>query len=186
MCGIFGILDEKISDKELNILASHARQRGRDSSGLIFIENEEYKVARADQDIKKLLKRNNRNFTKVIAGHSRLITNSMSENQPVVRDGMILIHNGIIVNHEEIWSEISLNREGEIDSEVILAVAAEHIQSGYSFDSVGKAIMDKCIGTMSCAILNQILVRLFFSQIMEVSILGKLEIKFYLHLRNLH
>ena len=47
----------------------------------------------------------------LILGHSRLQTNGQSEintnNQPVVKDGAIGIHNGIIVNDDKLWKSIS-------------------------------------------------------------------------------
>jgi glucosamine 6-phosphate synthetase-like amidotransferase/phosphosugar isomerase protein len=41
-------------------------------------------------------------------GHSRLVTNgsqtNADNNQPVVKDGVIGVHNGIIVNEAELWA----------------------------------------------------------------------------------
>ena len=52
MCGIFGILsDDQISTLHLHELAQHARQRGRDSSGILYTEGSSYQVSRADYDI---------------------------------------------------------------------------------------------------------------------------------------
>ena len=57
MCGIFGVItNDKVSKQKLKILVNHSKQRGKDSSGLIFFENDTYKVNRADYDIDKLLK----------------------------------------------------------------------------------------------------------------------------------
>ena len=47
---------------------------------------------------------------KLCDGPSRLITNGLSDNQPVVRDG-VLIHNGIVVNDDQVWSNISQTRQ---------------------------------------------------------------------------
>ena len=56
MCGIFGIISQTSIDKEnLNYLVNHSRQRGRDSSGLIYLKRKSYHVYRADYDVKKLL-----------------------------------------------------------------------------------------------------------------------------------
>ena len=44
----------------------------------------------------------------LVLGHSRLQTNGQSEintnNQPVVKDGAVGIHNGIIVNDNDLWN----------------------------------------------------------------------------------
>ena len=57
MCGIFGVIGTATVDmKDLETLALHARQRGRDSSGLVYHANGKYWVERADYDIFRLLK----------------------------------------------------------------------------------------------------------------------------------
>ncbi|MBK8458550.1 MAG: hypothetical protein IPL47_16690 [Phyllobacteriaceae bacterium] len=47
-------------------------------------------------------------------GHARLVTNGLqgidANNQPVRRDGVVLIHNGIVVNVDDIWAD--LGKEG--------------------------------------------------------------------------
>ena len=56
MCGIFGfIAKEKVNKNSLMTLVLHARQRGRDSSGLIYKDHSGYQVKRADYDIKRLI-----------------------------------------------------------------------------------------------------------------------------------
>jgi glucosamine 6-phosphate synthetase-like amidotransferase/phosphosugar isomerase protein len=56
MCGIFGaISNSEVNKKHLKILVNHSKQRGKDSSGLIYIENDTFKINRADYDIDKLL-----------------------------------------------------------------------------------------------------------------------------------
>ena len=45
MCGIFGVIAQSvINQQELKKLVLHARQRGRDSSGFIYLENDRYQV----------------------------------------------------------------------------------------------------------------------------------------------
>ena len=41
MCGIFGIISQDVVSKEkLDILVDHSRQRGKDSSGLIYFKDD--------------------------------------------------------------------------------------------------------------------------------------------------
>ena len=116
MCGIFGIISqEKIDTKSLKFLAKHSRQRGRDSSGLITHDSEGYKTFKADFDINKLLEKVSLKKVSLCLGHSRLITNGLTDNQPVMRDDVVAIHNGIIVNDEHIWNEINIDRKYQID-----------------------------------------------------------------------
>ncbi len=130
MCGIFGVISKSSVDfNKLEQLAKHARQRGRDSSGLLCLDDGNYTAYRADYDIIKLIKRVKSDRFSTVLGHSRLITNGLSDNQPVVRDGIAVLHNGIIVNDDEIWAKLKSKRRGSVDSEVIAAIAAEHISA---------------------------------------------------------
>jgi glucosamine--fructose-6-phosphate aminotransferase (isomerizing) len=153
MCGIFGIISTKNSNRDhLTKLAEHARQRGRDSSGLMYLENASYKITRADYDIKSLLNKHSSINSSFVMGHSRLITNGLADNQPVVRDGLSLIHNGIIVNEAEVWAQVDVKREFEIDSEAILGVALHHLNRGGKPEQLPQQIFNMCRGTISAAL----------------------------------
>src|SRR5688572_23089748 len=103
MCGIFGIISKDVIKKsDLKELVKHSQQRGKDSSGLIFLKNNQYQIYRADYSIDKLLDKIKPYESKIVLGHSRLITNGLSDNQPGVRDDVFVIHNGIVVNDEEV------------------------------------------------------------------------------------
>lgn len=153
MCGIFGIIsDEAWPESDLRTLARFAEQRGRDSSGLIFSSDSRYKVCKADYAISKLVREERPFGTKLVMGHSRLITNGLGDNQPVTKNGFCVLHNGIIVNHESLWDQVDEERELEIDSEIILALAAQYLRSGGNIDGLAKAILAKCKGVVACAL----------------------------------
>jgi glucosamine--fructose-6-phosphate aminotransferase (isomerizing) len=153
MCGIFGIISTKnINRDHLTKLAEHARQRGRDSSGLMYMESTSYKIRRADYDIKRLLSKHSSLHSNFVMGHSRLITNGLSDNQPVVRDGMAVIHNGIIVNEQYVWDNVDVKRMFEIDSETILGVALNHLNKGGAVNDLAKQVLGLCEGTISAAL----------------------------------
>ncbi len=154
MCGIFGfIAREKVNKESLMTLALHARQRGRDSSGLIYADRSGYQVNRADYDVKKLISQVKPFDSAFVFGHSRLITNGLSDNQPVVRGGICVIHNGIIVNDAEVWNHIKPVRTLEIDSEVIAAITEQHLEeSGDDLDGLAKRVLELCVGVIACAI----------------------------------
>jgi glucosamine--fructose-6-phosphate aminotransferase (isomerizing) len=153
MCGIFGIVSgENINTSHLHDLALHARQRGRDSSGLFYVDVTSYQVKRADYDIKKLINTHSSLRTSFIMGHSRLITNGLLDNQPVVRDGLVLIHNGIIVNDERVWQELPVVRQFEIDSEVILGLTLQHFKEDGDTAGLSQKILAICKGTISAAL----------------------------------
>ena len=153
MCGIFGISSkDKINKSELLQLAKLAQQRGKDSSGLIQFKKENYKIYRSDNSIMELAKEINLSDSKILLGHSRLITNGHSDNQPVVKENVYVLHNGIIVNCEELWAELSSTRENMIDTEILAALTIDHINNGKSIDTLASYILKKCKGVVSCAI----------------------------------
>lgn len=153
MCGIFGIVSNAAKNPDaLPMLAHHAEQRGRDSSGLVVARGANYEVQRADFEIRKLLKKITIGDTQLVMGHSRLITNGLADNQPVVRDGIIVIHNGIVVNFDAIWPKLNKTRELQVDSEVIAAIAADHLDAGGAVEEIGAKVLEECRGTVSCAL----------------------------------
>ena len=153
MCGIFGIISaDEIKKSSVKLLASHARQRGRDSSGLVFSQGGAYQVNRADFDIDTLLSKVKPYSSSFILGHSRLITNGLGDNQPVVRGDIIVIHNGIIVNDDEVWRSLDSDRLFKIDSEVIAAITEQHLKAGHDLASLSNAVLGRCKGTISTAV----------------------------------
>lgn len=156
MCGIFGIISQDVvNKKELKLLVDHSQQRGKDSSGLIFLKNNQYQISRADYSIDKLLAKIKPYASPIVLGHSRLITNGLSDNQPVVRDDIFALHNGIIVNDDEIWKDLTAERKFRIDSEAITGITLDHFTKGLPVEALPDAIMAKCKGIVSCALLLQ-------------------------------
>lgn len=156
MCGIFGVITrEVINKKDLKLLTKHAQQRGKDSSGLIFLKDDQYQIYRADYNIDKLLNKIKPYHSSIVLGHSRLITNGLADNQPVVRDDVFVLHNGIIVNDEEIWKSLKVERNYQIDSEVLAGITLEHLKNGLPLNDLAGVIMKQCIGVVSCAIVIQ-------------------------------
>ena len=153
MCGIFGIISSSMWKKaDLRLLATHARQRGRDSSGLVFHQRDQYRVKRADHDILRLLDNTDVGPSGVVMGHSRLITNGLSDNQPVLRDRVCVLHNGIIVNYEEVWETINKTRTLQIDTEIIAALAATAVERDGHAENVAATVLDACKGVATCAV----------------------------------
>ena len=153
MCGIFGqVAKERVNKEKLNKLVKHSEQRGVDSSGLIYYEDVKYKIERADYNIEKLLNRVKPYSSAIVLGHSRLITNGLGDNQPVVYDDVCAIHNGIIVNEKEVWRNIGLERKLQIDSEAIVAIASEHLQNGGKVSELSNKVLSLCRGVVACAL----------------------------------
>lgn len=154
MCGIFGVVSSSpVLKDELNVLVKHSQQRGRDSSGLVTFTDHAYQVYRADYPITRLLKEVRPQASHLVLGHSRLITNGLADNQPVVRDGVAVLHNGIVVNDEAIWAEIGKTRAQQIDTEVIAAIAAVHLEAGGELAQLPARILGLCRGVVACALI---------------------------------
>lgn len=154
MCGIFGIIsNQPVSRQDLDSLAMHAEQRGRDSSGLLVLSADGlYTINRADYRLPRLLREVGPYASHVVMGHSRLITNGLSDNQPVIYEDVAVLHNGIIVNHEAVWEKVGRPRKLEIDTEVIAAIAAEHVANGEALDDLPTRVFDLCRGVVACAV----------------------------------
>lgn len=93
-----------------------------------------------------------------IIAHARLVTNGSQENnnnnQPVVKNGLVAVHNGIITNVEDLWiKHPQLKRSYEVDTEVFLALIKYYIESGTSLVDAVQLAYAESEGTASTAIL---------------------------------
>lgn len=153
MCGIFGFVGESgLAKDDIGVLVHHAEQRGRDSSGLMVHGAGGYALYRADFAITKLLKRTDVASSRVFFGHSRLITNGFADNQPVVRDDVYVVHNGIVVNDDDVWKTLPLERRQAIDTEVIAAVVAHRLAEGDDVEAAVAEVLSQCKGVVACVI----------------------------------
>ena len=159
MCGIIGIISKnKISKKDLFEISKDAERRGIDSSGVLFNKNKELFLYRSNKKLTKLINLNELQDTNFVLGHCRLVTNSFNDNQPVQRESIYVIHNGIIVNHSSIWEKINLKPNLKIDTEIIAGIAEKEltinidIQNKVKFENIFKKIEKTIKGTVSCAI----------------------------------
>ena len=125
MCGIFGIIGQSDSIKKITHLVKNAEIRGKDSSGAVIVRDSNCVIYKAEATATKLFRSIPYQKARLILGHSRLITNDFSENQPVHRDNVITLHNGIVVNHDALWAKHNLIRNTQLDSEIIPALFAK-------------------------------------------------------------
>lgn len=163
--------------KSLSTLAHLSESRGKDSSGLVFRDGleRELKVFKGAVPISYLLKRKEvteqighmvsvsscdraeeRKRTFAVMGHSRLVTNGSQlneeNNQPVVKDGVIGIHNGIIVNENDLWlHHLGIQRTCEIDTEVMLALIRKYLRGGCGVATAVSKTVGEIFGTVAAA-----------------------------------
>ena len=91
-----------------------------------------------------------------VMGHSRLVTNGSQlnelNNQPVVKAGIIGIHNGIIVNENELWSRHpEIQRTSEIDTEVMLALVRKYLREDWDVATAVSKTVNEIFGTVAAA-----------------------------------
>lgn len=161
--------------KSLGLLSE---ARGKDSSGLVFRDDagSALRVFKGAIPISDLLSRpeiadairtqaghvssDAATPARIFAamGHARLVTNGThvndDNNQPVVKDGVVAIHNGIIVNADELWARTpGIQRTCDIDTEVVLAMVAQRLRAGEETTGAVAASLSSVVGTASMAFL---------------------------------
>jgi glutamine---fructose-6-phosphate transaminase (isomerizing) len=154
MCGIFGIIaaqdlpiDYTFVQKILKKLFQLSESRGKESSGIAVhdFKNNKIWITKDQIPASKLI--NSRSYSDfldksiahnfnciklnnplAVIAHSRLVTNGTQQNnnnnQPVIKDGTVVIHNGIITNVDKLWDKYKdqLTRQSEVDTEVLAAL----------------------------------------------------------------
>lgn len=179
MCGIYGIIVREkttvsahfIRDS-LEFIAKASIARGKDSSGIVFknTQSQEIHCVKGDIAVNKLLKTREyrQNLTRSLSsyssgfafqamGHARLVTNGSQlrphNNQPVVKDGVIGIHNGIIVNVDKLWLvHPHLVRKYEIDTEILLSMIKDGLNKSDSHKVAVSKAVQASEGTVSAAV----------------------------------
>ncbi|RJQ25500.1 hypothetical protein C4565_08240 [Candidatus Parcubacteria bacterium] len=156
MCGIFGFISSGLQQHKpqlwntlLKRLCLLSESRGKEASGLVVISHDAIYVLKQPVRLRQLLKMSE--FDEIsdhlsravvsgkpflVMGHARMVTNGRAEthenNQPVVRDDMVCIHNGIIVNEADLWKSFpNLTRHYEVDTEIMLALSAHFQKQKY-------------------------------------------------------
>jgi len=182
MCGIFGVIIKKEAaystskiDEILKKIALYSESRGKDSSGLAVMNfpGSKVDVTKGDIRVKHLLTQHQTKTAVKNAlddykqkgdpfcafGHARLVTNGSQlnyfNNQPVIKSNVILIHNGIIINNEEVWKQRpEFTREYEIDTEIINELVAEAYLNRSNLAESLRKELSLLEGTFSIASLN--------------------------------
>jgi glutamine---fructose-6-phosphate transaminase (isomerizing) len=181
MCGIFGLI-QRDPDPETTRLFRDlfllSESRGREASGAAVLRRGRMEVSRTPSPASVFVK--SRAFAEAVPGflgpepgpfvgfgHARLVTNGVEHfdrnNQPVVRDGIVAVHNGIIVNERELWRAIGEEtRKSDLDSELIPAIlgrAAGEGGMGAAFGSLYRGIR----GTANVAVFSARFENLFLA-----------------------
>jgi len=183
MCGIFGILakaeagiSQPLAENIIRELFILSETRGKESSGIavrsavdrtIHVTKDDVPASEliASPEYRTFLKKalepafaNGQRELAVIA-HSRLVTNGTQEhnfnNQPCVKDGMVMVHNGIVTNVDELWAKYAgrIERNYEVDTEVLAALFRLFLKEGHGAVEAIQKVFREMEGAASVAIL---------------------------------
>lgn len=178
MCGILGFAAKNSSGTNckdfvnlLNRLFLLSESRGKEASGFAAIYKDEIVVHKSPFSASKLVKSKTfkdffNKFSEQHAdyfsaiGHSRLVTNGYEHdnknNQPVYKNGFCCVHNGIIVNQEQLWKKYSNEqKETELDSELIPTLLARFVTNGRDLDEAVKMLYEDIYGMTSIALFSE-------------------------------
>ncbi|WP_428482706.1 hypothetical protein [Pyruvatibacter mobilis] len=183
MCGIFGLVVTQDSNlnhndwrKGLEDLFLLSETRGREAAGLAVAMPDRILVTKDSVSATKMIK--SPRFREVAQeierwfqqpagglasiGHSRLVTNGLqgidANNQPISRDRSVLVHNGIVVNVDELWEQIGQEgvvRSAEVDTEVIAVLIERYRRENASPQKAIARTFDDIYGETSIALLQQ-------------------------------
>lgn len=175
VCGILGwMITEKSAVSVENyiegirVLFSFSETRGKDAAGVCSVTDEDIYIVktacRARELIlsghyKKCLDNASRYAKRLVMGHARMVTNGNAmdsrNNQPVAYKDLVCIHNGIIVNSEELWGKHkNLKRKAEIDTEIFLALMEQHHYKDDVFQAF-QCTMREIEGSLSIAMIDR-------------------------------
>ena len=67
---------------------------------------------------------------------------------------MVTVHNGIICNTEQLWSERDVERQLSIDTEIIPQIVTEEKAKNSSSKQIAISLFNQCEGVICAAILD--------------------------------
>lgn len=184
MCGIFGLTvsqEARISthsvDSVIYNLFHKSERRGKDSAGIAIENEKEIRVYKQSITASRLTKKGEYNtflrsilndatdtegFIKnplSVIGHSRMETNGSValdyNNQPVIKDSIVLIHNGIIVNGDALWKKHkNLKRQYDVDTEIINSLINKDVTQGLNLVNSVQKVFQEIKGAASIGLLS--------------------------------
>lgn len=182
MCGIFGLIQKEQqnnSGKLFRTLCLLSESRGKEAAGFARYEKNGIKVFKTPFPASDMVKTDAfrdeilRNKTSdrrtfIAIGHSRLVTNGYEQyavnNQPVVKNGFAIIHNGIIVNQKELWEKYGKNSKiSDLDSELIPTILNYHLERGKELGFSFEVLFSDIYGMTNIAMITEKFKNLFLA-----------------------
>ncbi len=177
MCGIFGFVLERQAMEPARVkelvssLVVLSETRGKEAAGLAVRNDRSLTVCKSAMRGTAFLRTSRfadlasgmfsadalRRSPVACLGHTRLVTNGSMErhenNQPVVRGGIVGIHNGIIVNDASLFAAHGIERACDVDTEALLALVEEACMKGATLAGALSSAFCEVRGTASVALL---------------------------------
>jgi len=182
MCGIFGFallrphaLDPEGFNAALRRLFLLSESRGKEAAGIAIATPALIVVHKDSVSAGEMLKTTD--YARAVShgaapyfeggehciaaiGHARLVTNGLqaidANNQPVWRDDVVIVHNGIVVNAHKLWSaNPDLHPKAEVDTEVIAAIIHKLTHSGLGAAAAMASVFQRIEGETSVAFFQQ-------------------------------
>lgn len=183
MCGIFGIIAKAdagitppLAENIIRELFILSETRGKESSGIavrsgvdriIHVTKDDVPASELiashayrtflDKSLKPAFTSGQQELA--VIAHSRLVTNGTQEhnfnNQPCIKDGMVMVHNGIVTNVDALWARYAgrIERKYEVDTEVLAALFRLFLKEGLGPVEAIRRVFMEMEGAASVAIL---------------------------------
>jgi len=181
MCGVFGLVVERDSGLDpasigpiLRRLYRVSESRGKEAAGLaLHVEGQpgiEVRKAAvrgsrliAAPSSRRLLESAREGAAQgariVLLGHTRMVTNGdpsdNGNNQPVVGDRVVVLHNGIITNELNLWERNpDLERSHEVDTELVVRLIERDLATGSTLAAAFDDVTGRIAGANTLAVLD--------------------------------
>lgn len=152
--GIFGQISKtKINKKKLILLAKHTERRGKNSSGLLFFNDNHYAIAKSEASIMRLLKEIDYNDTRVIFGFAGGIITKQDETQPLIRDKICIFNSGLIINNHQFYKGVTFQNGNIADAESMLITVSSLLKKGENISELPEKILNAYKGNIACVLL---------------------------------
>jgi asparagine synthetase B (glutamine-hydrolysing) len=168
MCGIAGVRrfgPEPIREEQIKFLLCSLEMRGADATGVALVNpgDPEIHVCKSDMPasqfvttklVEKFLNDHLKDETETVLLHTRYATQGPPKingnNHPLYSGTSAVVHNGVIMNDDFLFSDMKLKREAETDSDIIRAIVdKEGLTKG------GLKKLSKMSGSCAAAIVSQ-------------------------------
>lgn len=161
MCGIVGIMGERLVAPLLLDGLKRLEYRGYDSAGLATLANGHIEYRRAEGKLDRLVdKIKNEPLPGTVGiGHTRWATHgrpSEDNAHPHVTDKVALVHNGIIENYRELREELEKKQyrfQSETDTETIAHLITDYLAQGMTPQQATTATLKRLEGAFAIAVI---------------------------------